>query len=74
MISGSTGTVTFYDGTDVLGRAEISGTNAALTISNFAVGSHGVTATYSGGTNFAIAVSNLVTVTITPSVMADYVV
>jgi hypothetical protein len=74
VVTGATGTVTFYDGTLVLGTAAINGTTATLTVSNLAVGSHPVTATYNGDMNFTAAVSNLVTVTITQEFVADYTV
>ena len=49
-----TGTVTFKDGALVLGTAALGGTTAQIAISNLAVGSHAITATYSGdASNFA---------------------
>jgi hypothetical protein len=47
------GTVTFADGGVALGSpVTLSSGQAALTKSNFALGSHSITATYSGDTNF----------------------
>ncbi|WP_035348106.1 Ig-like domain repeat protein [Edaphobacter aggregans] len=49
-----TGTVTFLDGTTVLGTAALStnGGNASLTISTLSGGSHTITAVYSGDNSF----------------------
>ena len=51
--SGPTGTVQFYDSGTALGPAEtVSGGVATLTTSGLALGSHSITAIYSGDTNF----------------------
>jgi sugar lactone lactonase YvrE len=51
--SGSpTGTITFFDGTTQLGASTLSAGTAAYTTSALAVGSHSITAVYSGDTNF----------------------
>jgi len=57
--SNPTGTVTFYDGTTALGSAATltSGT-ATLQSSSLAVGSHAITATYSGDSNNVTSTSN----------------
>ena len=47
----ATGTVTFYDSTTLLGTAPVSGNQAKLTISTLAVGTHPITASYSGDSN-----------------------
>jgi len=48
-----TGTVTFKDGTTILGSAPLSGSlQASLTTSALQVGTHTITATYSGDGNF----------------------
>jgi hypothetical protein len=49
---GATGTVSFYDGTTLLGTATISGGKATLTTSALAVGTHSITAVYSGDANY----------------------
>ena len=52
----SDGMVTFYDGTTVLGSATLSGSPATATLTipaGLAVGSHTITASYSGDVNFA---------------------
>ncbi|WP_433983839.1 Ig-like domain repeat protein [Tunturiibacter empetritectus] len=55
--SGVTGTVQFTDGTTVLGTATLSGTTATSTTTTLAVGTHPVTAVYSGDTNYNPATS-----------------
>jgi hypothetical protein len=48
-----TGTVSFFDGTTNLGVSTLNGSGVAtLSISTLAVGTHTVTAAYSGDTNF----------------------
>jgi hypothetical protein len=55
--SGQTGTVTFFDGTTVLGSAAISGTMARLLIPTLVPALHTITADYNGDANFAPATS-----------------
>jgi hypothetical protein len=55
--SGVTGTVNFMDGTTVLGTSTISGTTATLTTTALAIGTHPVTAVYSGDANYNTATS-----------------
>ena len=52
-----TGTVTFYDGTTVLGTASMRRGIATFTISSMSVGTHSITAVYSGDTNFQTSTS-----------------
>jgi hypothetical protein len=47
-----TGTVTFMDGTTVLGTVKVSGGKALLVTSALALGGHDITASYNGDTNF----------------------
>ncbi|HZS90342.1 MAG TPA: Ig-like domain repeat protein, partial [Chloroflexota bacterium] len=47
-----TGSVSFYDGTTLLGTAALSGNQAQFTTSSLGVGSHNITASYSGDGNF----------------------
>lgn len=54
-LSGSgtpTGSITFDDGTSSVGSASLSNGQAALTLSSLGVGSHSLTAVYSGDANF----------------------
>jgi hypothetical protein len=59
--SGATGTVTFNDGSTALGTATISGTTASITVSTFTVGSHNLTAAYSGDSTHSATTSQAVT-------------
>ena len=47
-----TGSVTFHDGKNVLGTAKLSGGKAHFTTSKLSVGTHSITAHYSGDNNF----------------------
>jgi trimeric autotransporter adhesin len=55
-----TGTVTFYDGSTVIGTGQISGTTATMTTSVLAAGTHIITANYAGDTHFAAATSGAI--------------
>jgi Bacterial Ig-like domain (group 3)/FG-GAP repeat len=63
------GTVTFYDGSNLLGTGTLNGsgvvTSATYATSRFAVGSHSLTASYGGDTNYTGANSAAVTLTVT---------
>jgi uncharacterized protein (TIGR03437 family) len=50
--SAATGTVTFLDGTTVLGSGELADGVAVFSSSNFIAGNHSITATYSGDSNY----------------------
>ncbi len=53
-----TGTVNFYDGTTNIGNSSLNSSGVAtLTTSTLAVGTHNMTATYNGDTNFAPSTS-----------------
>lgn len=57
-----TGTVTFYDGTSVLGTAQPSGSGVAtFNTTSLAAGNHTLGATYSGDANYAASSANPVT-------------
>jgi predicted secreted protein len=61
-----TGTVTFFDGSTSLGPAQLldgSG-HATISISTLAVGSHTITASYVGDSNFTVSVSPALTQTV----------
>ena len=49
--AGATGTITFMDGSTVLGTVTITGTAASLTTRTLAIGTHPITAVYSGDSN-----------------------
>ena len=57
VVAGATGTVTFKDGTVVLGTGTISGTTATFTSSTLAIGIHDITGVYSGDTSHVTATS-----------------
>ena len=61
----ATGSVTFYDGSVVLGALTLSGGTASLTLNPLAAGSHSLKAVYSGGAGFSSSTSVL-TETIVP--------
>ena len=50
--AGATGTVTFMDGTTVLGPGTVSGSTASFSTSALSVGTHSITAVYSGDGNY----------------------
>lgn len=61
-----TGTVIFYNGATRLGTGTLSNSGTATySTSGLAVGSHSITADYSGDTNNAASVSSVLTITIT---------
>ena len=65
--AGSTGNVQFFDGGSSLGSATVSGGTASLSTSALAVGSHNITATYSGDSTHATSTSAVLTQTVSPS-------
>ncbi|MGP0019129.1 MAG: Ig-like domain repeat protein [Candidatus Sulfotelmatobacter sp.] len=54
-----TGSVTFMDGTTTLKRVGLSGGMASYTTSTLAVGTHNITVTYNGSTDFTTSSSGL---------------
>jgi hypothetical protein len=54
-----TGTVSFQEGTTVLGSGKVSGGKATWSITTLAVGSHSITAVYSGNTSYGPSTSAL---------------
>ena len=62
--SAATGTVHFLDGATALGTVTIGGGTAALSLTTLAVGSHSITAAYSGDANDAAATSAVLTETV----------
>ena len=56
-----TGSVTFYDGTTILGTGSLRGSGTAtFTTSSLAVGTHAITAVYGGDANFTTSTSSAV--------------
>jgi Big-like domain-containing protein len=68
--SGPAGTVQFFDGLNSLGTVPLSGVTASFTTSTLAVGTHFITAAYSGDTNFTGSTSASVTQTISASTIS----
>ena len=63
----ATGSVQFFDGAISLGSVTPTNNSAQLTLSNFSVGSHSVTARYLGDTNTGGSVSAALAETVNPS-------
>lgn len=64
---GATGTVSFYEGSTLLGTASLdSATQAELPISSLPAGVHTITATFNGGPNLLPSTSSPAAVTVTP--------
>ena len=59
-----TGSVTFQDGSSVLGSATLSGGSATFTLATLAVGPHSITAVYGGGGGFSGSTSPALTQTV----------
>ena len=59
-----TGTVTFYDGSTVLGMGTLSSKKASLTVSSLPVSSQAITAVYSGDANYAPSTSAVLSQTV----------
>jgi streptogramin lyase len=57
-----TGVVTFYDGNRVIGAAAVSGNIAVISTNALAAGTHNLTASYAGNSNFAGSTSSVVQV------------
>ena len=62
-----TGTVTFFDGATSLGTSSVSSNSAQLSTSSLAVGTHSITAKYSGDANYAGSTSTALTQTVNPA-------
>lgn len=60
----ATGTVSFYDGTTLLGTGALSGGTVAYVPASLAVGTHTIKAVYSGDANFNPATSTTITITV----------
>jgi hypothetical protein len=58
--STATGSVSFYDGSTLLGSGTLSSGSASLTIASLSVGSHSIKAVYSGDGNYNGSTSNIV--------------
>ena len=67
----ATGTVSFYDGTTLLGTQTLSNGVATYTTSALTAGNHPITAAYSGDTNFAAVTSAAFTEVIEDFTLAE---
>lgn len=61
------GIVTFYDGATIIGSQQVSNGSAVLTTTTLAVGSHTLTASYGGNTNYDVSTSAAVAQTVLTS-------
>jgi hypothetical protein len=59
-----TGSVSFYDGTTLLATVAVTNSSAVYTANVLAVGTHSITAVYSGDTNFNPNTSSMASVTV----------
>lgn len=60
-----TGSVSFYDGATLLGTGAVSGGTATFSTGSLAMGTHSITAVYSGDANFNVNTSAAATVAVT---------
>jgi len=67
-----TGSITFLDGQTQLGVVALNGGSASFSSSNLAVGTHTITAAYSGDSNYVASTSAALTVTVAVAPAADY--
>ena len=63
-----TGTVKFLDGSNSLALVTLASGTASATINNFVVGSHSITAVYSGDTTYASSTSTATALTVTAAI------
>jgi hypothetical protein len=60
LTSGASGSVTFYDGGTAIGTGVISGTTATFSTSVLVAGSHSITASWAGNSDYTGATSNAI--------------
>ncbi|MDB5352689.1 MAG: hypothetical protein JWN86_3936 [Planctomycetota bacterium] len=73
-VPAGTGSVAFQDGSTILGTATISGEIATLATSALSVGSHAITAIYSGDSTVNSASSTIVSVAVSKSATTEVVI
>ncbi|MFY9805588.1 MAG: glycoside hydrolase family 44 protein [Candidatus Acidiferrales bacterium] len=66
------GSISFLDGATQIGSATLSGGSAAFSSATLAVGTHSITAGYSGDANYAASNSAAVSVTVAAAPVPDY--
>ena len=59
--SGPTGTVTFYDGANAIGSTTLSGVKATYATTSLTAGSHSITASWAGNSNYNPVTSSAIT-------------
>jgi len=67
-----TGSIAFLDGQAQLGVVTLNGGAASFSSANLAVGTHTITASYSGDSNYSASTSAGLTVTVSTAPAADY--
>lgn len=67
-----TGTITFKDGSTIIGSGALSGGKAMLTTASLSIGAHLLTAAYGGDTNFSGSTSSALTQNVTYNVCLLY--
>jgi RHS repeat-associated protein len=60
----TTGTISFYDGSTLIGSGTINGASAAIGINTLTTGTHTLTASWPGNSSYSYATSNAITETI----------
>jgi len=71
--SGPTGTVQFFDTSASLGTVVLTSGTATLTLSTLSVGTHSITAVYSGDTSNATSTSSILSEVISPAALPPVV-
>ena len=66
------GSVTFLDGSAQSGSSALSGASASFSSTTLAVGTHRITATYSGDSNYATSTSAALSIVVAAAPAADY--
>ena len=61
----ATGTITFYDGATIIGTGTLSSGTATFTLNSLGAGTHSITASYGGDSNYLSAVSAAVSQVVT---------
>jgi hypothetical protein len=64
---GATGTVTFKDGDAILGTTPLVGSTATYSTTDLSVGTHSITATYNGDSNYQSSLPAILAQTVTPA-------
>jgi hypothetical protein len=70
--STATGTVTFYDDGSLLGSGTLSSGTVSYSTSSLSTGTHQISATYNGNTNFLASTSNTVSQQVNSAAAGDF--